>query len=145
VPPAVLLLAALAAPAGAHHSHPYFYDECRSVTIEGRLDRVEFKDPHSLLFVGVDDGTMYTVDWAGLRGLTRDRVIDAARAELVPGSRVAVTGNRIRTLAEIQKHFPEYDSEVNPNLLDPTAIRRIGGNFAWERRPASSAPDCGGK
>jgi uncharacterized protein DUF6152 len=31
----------------AHHSHPYFYDECRSITIEGRVERVEFTDPHT--------------------------------------------------------------------------------------------------
>ena len=30
-----LYIAALPSSAYAHHSHPYFYDECKSVTIEG--------------------------------------------------------------------------------------------------------------
>jgi hypothetical protein len=58
-------IAAAAASALAHHSHPFFYDVCKTVTIEGRIDRVEFKDPHTLIFLKTDDGTAYTVDWAG--------------------------------------------------------------------------------
>ena len=44
---AILYLATLAPSAYAHHSHPFFYDECKSITIEGRVERVEFKDPHT--------------------------------------------------------------------------------------------------
>ena len=60
---AILYLATRASSAYAHHSHPYFYDECKSITIEGRVERVEFKDPHSLIFLRLDDGMVYTVDW----------------------------------------------------------------------------------
>lgn len=146
MPVAILVLAVLTAlPARAHHSHPYFYDNCRSVTVEGRIDRIEFKDPHSLIFLTLDDGAAYIVDWSGLRGLTRQGVIEPARADLTPGSRVSVTGNRIRTLAEIRKHFPDYDGQVDPNTLDPMAIRRIGGSFAWQQSGAGGTPDCTGR
>jgi hypothetical protein len=37
--------------AHAHHSHPYFYDECKSITVEGRVERVEFKDPHTWISI----------------------------------------------------------------------------------------------
>ena len=74
-----LYIATLAPSADAHHSHPYFYDECKSVTIEGRVERVEFKDPHTWIFLRLDDGTMYTVDWAPLSRLTKQGVIGPAK------------------------------------------------------------------
>jgi len=40
----ILYMGALASSGYAHHSHPYFYDECKRITIEGRVERVEFKD-----------------------------------------------------------------------------------------------------
>ena len=67
----ILCIAALASSEYAHHGHPYFYDECKSITIEGRVERVEFKDPHTWIVLRLDDGTAYTVDWAGLSQLTR--------------------------------------------------------------------------
>ena len=68
-----LYIATLASSAYAHHSHPFFYDECKSITIEGRVERVEFKDPHTRIILKLDDGTAYTIDWAGLSGLTSER------------------------------------------------------------------------
>ena len=50
-------LCTAASSAYAHHSHPYFYDECKSITIEGRVERVEFKDPHTWIVLRLDDGT----------------------------------------------------------------------------------------
>ena len=43
---AALYMGMAATAAYAHHSHPYFYDPCKSVTIEGRVDSVQWKDPH---------------------------------------------------------------------------------------------------
>jgi hypothetical protein len=139
----ILFLAALASSAYAHHSHPYFYDECKPVTIEGRVERVEFKDPHTLIFLRLDDGAAYTVDWAPLRRLTTSGVIGPAKAALVSGSRVVVTGNPIRTAAEIRQHFPDFTSDVNPNILDPSSIRRVGDSFSWALPPRRSPPNCG--
>jgi hypothetical protein len=47
----ILYLGVLASSADAHHSHPYFYDECKSITVEGRVERVEFKDPHTWISI----------------------------------------------------------------------------------------------
>ena len=141
----VLYLGTLAPSAYAHHSHPYFYDECNSITIEGRVERVEFKDPHTWIVLKLDDGTAYTVDWAPLSGLTRNGIIGPAKASLAFGTRVVVTGNRIRTLAEIREHFPEFTSNVNPNTVDPTSIRRVGDSFSWALPPRTNPPNCPGK
>ena len=141
----VLYLATLASSAYAHHSHPYFYDECKSVTIEGRVERVEFKDPHTGIVLRLDDGAAYTVDWAPLSRLTNQGVIGPAKESLVLGARIVVTGNRIRTAAQIREHFPDFKSEVNPNTLDPTSIRRVGDSFSWALPPRTNPPNCPGK
>ena len=141
----ILYMGVLASSAYAHHSHPYFYDECKSVTIEGRVERVEFKDPHSWIFLNLDDGTAYTVDWAPLRGLTNNGIIGPAKDALVSGARIVVTGNRIRPAAQIRDHFPDFKSDVNPNPLDPTSIRRVGNSFSWALPPRRNPPNCNGK
>jgi hypothetical protein len=141
----VLYLATLAPSAYAHHSHPYFYDECNSITIEGRVDRVEFKNPHTWIVLRLDDGTAYTVDWAPMSRLTSEHVIGPAKEALVSGARVVVTGNRIRPVAQIREHFPDFTSEVNPNTVDPTSIRRVGDSFSWALPPRTTPPNCPGK
>jgi len=142
---AVLSVAIPASLAYAHHSHPYFYDECRSITIEGQIESVEFKNPHTLIVVKLDDGTAYTVDWAGLRGLTRAGVIGPAKEALVFGARIAVTANRIRPAAQIREHFPDFTGETNPNTLDPISIRRADASFSWALPPRATPPNCGPK
>jgi hypothetical protein len=52
----ILFVAPMAPSAAAHHSHPYFYDECNSITIEGQIERVDFKDPHTWIVLRLDDG-----------------------------------------------------------------------------------------
>jgi hypothetical protein len=141
---ATIYLATAASSASAHHSHPYFYDQCKSITIEGQVESVVFKDPHSVIVLKLDDGTAYTVDWAGLRGLTRDGVLDAAKEALVFDARVAVTGNPIRDVAQIRTHFADIKS-VNPNTVDPRSIRRVGASFSWALTPTPTPPNCDGK
>ena len=126
----------------AHHSHPYFYDECKSITIEGRVERVEFKDPHTWVVLRLDDGTVYVVDWAPLSRLTSTGVIGPAKEALVYGAPVVVTGNQIRTAAQIREHFPDFKSDVNPNTVDPSSIRRVGDSFSWALPPRANPPNC---
>ena len=142
---AAVCLCTAASSAYAHHSHPYFYDECKSITIEGRVERVEFKDPHTWIVVRLDDGTVYTVDWAGLGQLTNSRIIGSAKEALVFGARVVVTGNRIRDAAQIREHFPDFKSDVNPNTVDPSSIRRVGDSFSWALSPRANPPNCDSK
>ena len=135
-------MATAASSASAHHSHPYFYDGCKSITIEGRLESVTFKDPHTILVVRLDDGAAYVVDWAGLRGLTRDGVLGPAKEALLYDARVIVTGSPIRDLAQIREHFANIKS-VNPNTIDPRSIRLVGGDFSWALSP--TPPSCESK
>jgi len=134
-----------ASSAHAHHSHLYFYDQCKSITIEGRVESVQWKDPHTVIVLRLDEGTAYTVDWNGLSALTNNRIIGPAKGALVFGARIAVTGNPIRSAAQIREHFPDYKNEVNPKTVDPTLIRRVGDSWSWAARPAQNPPDCKGK
>ena len=140
-----IYVASAASSAHAHHSHPYYYDQCKSITIEGRVDRVEFKDPHTWIFLKLDDGTAYTVDWAPLSRLTKNSTIGPAKEALVFGARVVVTGNPIRDSAQIREHFPDFKSVVNPNTIDPISIRGGGNSFSWALSPSPNPPNCDGK
>ena len=100
----VLLLAgtfAAATPGYAHHSFAATYLEDQSVTIEGELVQVEFRNPHSFVRVNVKekDGTMtvYSVEWGGTgqlagQGVTRDT--------FKVGDHLIITGSPGRTAAD---------------------------------------------
>ena len=141
----ILVVGTLPSTAYAHHSHPYFYDQCKSLTVEGRVERVEFKDPHTWIFLRTDDGTGYTVDWAGLTGLTRTGTIGPAKDSLVFGARIVVTGNPIRDSAQIREHFPDFKGVMNPNTVDPSSIRRVDDRFRWALPQRANPPNCDGK
>ena len=141
---AAALSLATASPAFTHHSHPLVYDWCKSVTVEGRVESVEYKNPHSIIVVRQDDGTAYTVDWLPLDGLTRNRILESAKGALAFSARVAVTGAPIRTAAEIRGFFPDFKGEVNPRTIDPWLIRRIGDTFSWRYQPSPDPAKCAG-
>src|SRR4029434_10402234 len=141
---AAALYLATASPAFAHHSHPLTYDWCKSITVEGRVESVEYKNPHSIIVVRQDDGTAYTVDWIPLDGLTRNRILESAKGALAFGARVSVTGAPIRTAAEIRGFFSDFKGEVNPRTIDPWVIRRVGDTFSWSLPPVPDPANCEG-
>ena len=131
---------ALAASAHAHHSH--FYDECARVAIEGQVERVEFKNPHNLFGLRLDDGTAWVVDWLSLTRLTSAGLIGGAKDAIVPGARVAVTGYRIRDATEIRKRARNFKGNVDPNTVEARSIRRADGSFTWAPTPSAYPPKC---
>ena len=68
----------------AHHNHLYFYDQCKSVTIEGRVDSVQLTDPHATIVIRLDDGSTYTVDWMTLNYLRRNGILSRQRRHWRP-------------------------------------------------------------
>jgi len=128
---AAICIVTVASSAYAHHSHALVYDWCKTTTIEGRVERVEFKEPHSLVSLRLDNGTLWTVDWVPVAGLKRSDRLDAAQKALAFGARIAVTGAPIRTLAEMRQHFPDYNTEPNPNTIDPASMRRVDDSWSW--------------
>ena len=106
------------------------------------LDARRFDKANTWIVLKLDDGTVYTVDWSGLSGLTNSRIIGFAKEALVFGARVVVTGNLIRNAAQIREHFPGFKSDVNPNTVDPSSIRRVGDSFSWGLSPRANPPNC---
>lgn len=138
-----ILHAALASSAYAHHSH--FYDQCKSITIEGRVEQVKFTNPHNLITLRLDDGAAYFVDWINLTRLTNAGIIGAAKQAVVPGARVVVTGLRIRNVAEIRQLAPKFKGDVEPNTVEARSIRRVDDSFSWPPSPSAYTPNCDGK
>jgi Family of unknown function (DUF6152) len=120
-----------ASSAHAHHSHPLFYDQCKKVTIEGRVESAQWKNPHVLIVLKMDNGTTYTAEWTSLQGLTNRGVAGPAQAALMAGERVVVTGNPLRDSAQIRASFPNIKDIANPNVLDVIQIRRLDDSWSW--------------
>ena len=84
--------ACAAAPAiSAHHSFPGTYVENRTVTIEGELAQIVFRNPHSFVQVVVQERgsrVRYDVEWVGAGELTRDGI---TQTTLKQGDRVVIS------------------------------------------------------
>ena len=140
---AVILHVVLTSSAYAHHSH--FYDQCRSITIEGRVGTGQNKNPHNLITLRVDDGTPYIVDSINLTRLTNAGIIGAAKQAVVSGARVVVTGFRIRNVAEIRQLAPKFKGDVDPSTVEARSIRRVDDSFSWPPSPSAYTPNCDSK
>src|SRR5580765_310557 len=77
----------------AHHSFAATYREKDSVTIEGDLVQLDFRNPHSFVHVDVKekDGTKvrYAVEWGGVGQLGQQGV---SRETLKVGDHVVISG-----------------------------------------------------
>jgi hypothetical protein len=102
-------LACCAGDVSAHHRFSTTYIEGRDVTIDGEVVRVEYRDPHSFMYVMVQSGRSQPERWivecrgAGQlkkRGVTPD-TIKAGQRVIITGSPGRITTDyrlRLRTL-----------------------------------------------
>jgi len=60
----------------------------------------------------------------------------------VSGARIAVTGYRIRTAAELKKIAPKFKGDVNPNTVEARSLRRVDDSFVWAPKPSAYPPNC---
>jgi hypothetical protein len=124
-----------------HHSHPAFYDQCTALTIEGRIDSLQWKNPHALLDITADDGKAYRAEWNPPNALKREGI-----AEPTIGERVVIVGNPMRDVAAIRARFPSLTLEPPAKpVVDLISIRRTSDNWSWSRAEPASHPDCGRK
>ena len=122
---ATLLVAAsslIGAAADAHHSIASTYLEDQTVTIEGQLVQLLFRNPHSFvhLVVREKDGTTvrYAVEWGGANQLGINGV---GRDTLKIGDRLIISGNPARN---------RKDHRVRMVTLE-----RPKDGFGWGRKP----------
>ena len=91
-----LIAAALAAPAGAHHSAAMF-EEKKTITVEGVVKEFQYTNPHSWLLVDVKgtDGKMTT--W-GFEAEGPSTLLRAGirKSDFAPGTLITITGHPMR-------------------------------------------------
>jgi hypothetical protein len=111
----------IAIPALAHHSFAAVYQSGESMTIEGKVVQVLFRNPHSVLHVVSEnsDGTntRWAVEWQGATQLGANGM---SAQTLRPGDPVVVTGT------------PGRVEEEHRMLL--VTITRTTDGFGWGTR-----------
>jgi hypothetical protein len=110
-----LVLLGSASTAVAHH--PPRFERCQRFTFTGQLERIEWVNPHVLLFIKTDDGASQQVGWLSPRVLKRAGIeTDTLRV----GDRLVIEGGtRIKDIAE------------EPILL--SIIRRPSDGWEWSQ------------
>jgi hypothetical protein len=87
------LLAATASPIWAHHSFSAEFDSTKTATMDGTVARFDWSNPHSFLYLDVQDKKGTVVRWkfelGGPLTLTR---MHWTRDSLKPGDRIKVYG-----------------------------------------------------
>src|SRR5215831_15318171 len=126
-------------PARAHHSHPIFYDSCTTLTIEGQIDSVQWKNPHVLIDLIANDGKAYRAEWTSA-GILERTSIEPPKV----GDHVVVRGNPMRDVAAIRARFPDLNltTPAKP-VVDLVQIRRASDGWSWGRTEPRTPPDCG--
>ncbi len=89
---------AIALSASGHHSFPAQYDINKPVTLTGAVTKVEWMNPHAIIYIDVkDDKTDQVTNWALELGSPNSLVrLGWSRDSLRPGTVVTVQGSRAR-------------------------------------------------
>jgi hypothetical protein len=96
----------------AHHSYAGF-DQDRTVSVGGTIEKIVFGNPHVVLTLRTKDSTVYTVTWMSGRQLNNQGV---ATDELRVGDVVVVSGSPSRESAELSKI---------------SEVRRLSDGWTW--------------
>ena len=121
----------------AHHSWGGFYDMGTCITVEGAIDTIEWKDPHTWIALTRDDGTLYRTELGSARGLERQGFKPDT---LKPGDRITVTGSPMRDPVQIRARFPDMKTspgwETDPRWKTTVAlwqIRRVSDGWNYSQ------------
>ena len=91
-----VVIVALAAPVIAHHSSAPFYDPTKTVEITGEVTKLHIKNPHSFLYVTVDDKGQ-KAEWQVEMGTGAQLARNNLTVEtLKPGTMIKVSGQPSR-------------------------------------------------
>lgn len=111
----ILPLAGIAGTASAHH--PPRFRDCQMFSYTGQIERIEWANPHVMLYIRGDDGETYELGWLDLQALHR---ADIERDTLNVGDHVVVEGG-----------FRPNEVSKKPLLL--STIRRTSDGWEWSQ------------
>ena len=101
------ILAGMATPLGAHHSFAAF-DRTKRMTWEGVIVEIQWKSPHSWIYVDVADASGQTVRW-GFESVAAAMFAQRVKPALLKkGARISVTGAPGRLPSEHIGLFEEF-------------------------------------
>jgi hypothetical protein len=104
---ALALLALTAgSPASAHHSFAAFYNEDQSVSVQGTIVELAYKNPHAWVHFDArdNDGKVQRIgaEWANPGRLAQQGILQDT---LKPGDHVIITGSPSRNPSEPKMHL----------------------------------------
>src|SRR6185436_2437249 len=104
--PLGFLIVAANASMSAHHSFASFYNEDQSVSIEGTIVELAYRNPHAWVHVDArdTDGRVQRIgaEWANPGRLAQQGILHDT---LKPGDHVIVTGSPSRNPSELKMHL----------------------------------------
>ena len=126
---AVLAAGAAALPAAAHHVISEVYDMGRTITVQGQVDRVGYRDPHSFLHLRVPGGGNGVRTWSvELEGAAKLQQLGVDRETLRSGDRITVCGNPGRDAGQYR--------------LLALVLARPSDGLAVRRTPMANQREC---
>ena len=91
------VLVAAGAPAAAHHSFSAIFDAAKPVTLTGTVTRIEWMNPHTWIYLDVQNGDGKVEAWAFEMG-SPNRLMRYGwhQGSLPTGATVTISGSRAR-------------------------------------------------
>ena len=125
LPILIALLAVLSAPLAAHHGRGATYDMKKRVTLQGTVSRVEWRNPHVLIYMDVQDADGKVVTWgfenSGVSTLAQEgysrntlKVGQPITAIVNPAANGAPTAIVVKIILADGKEIMSRDNGQNP-------------------------------
>ncbi len=97
----LILIAAAAVPAFAHHSFAAAYDMQQPITVKGTIDQVLLRNPHSWFMIDVKNEKGETEKWAFEAGTPSGMIRNGYTPQIIKhGAEVTIKGFRARDASQ---------------------------------------------
>jgi hypothetical protein len=126
----LVVLVAFTIPATAHHSNPFYFDMSKAITLEGEIVRLEWINPHILLYLQSQNEKGELETWI-LQGASLNNAVrqlgsmkERLKERLTPGTRISA-----RVWPSRNPLYVDDTQTVLPTKPDDarTSARIVGG------------------
>jgi hypothetical protein len=122
---ALALTLALVSSAAAHHSFAAFYFEDQMIEFEGDITEVQFKSPHTWIYVSAQEGSgktrSYAAEWANPSRLERE----------------GMTKDTLK-VGDVVRIWASPSRDANDNKVHLKRILRPSDGWQWNPRTRTS-------